>query len=144
MTRSETLQRPRIGMAALAGAELRATLHSTIRSSNLLKHAAEKYGLTWMDADEASRSLGYNVKIHGDVIVSMGDRTVIVLDLQGEDLVWRTLHLLGHVACGHWREFDPERLHQEAEFSLQAARLMRYLEIEADVFALTVVVEVAA
>lgn len=138
------MERPRLGMAALAGAKLRATLGSTIRSSNLLKHAAKKYGLAWMDAGEVNRSLGCNASIHGDVIVSMGDHAVIVLDLQGEDLVWRTLHLLGHVACGHWRDFDLERLQQEAEFSPRAARLLTYLEIEADVFALTALLCVEA
>ncbi len=131
-------------MAALAGAELRATLGGTIRSSNLLKHSAEKYGLAWIHAGEANWSLGRNTSIYGDVIVDTGDHAVIVLDLQGEDLVWRTLHLIGHVACGHSREFDLERLHQEAESSPERARLMGYLEIEADVFALTALFGVAA
>jgi len=135
--KDKTFTRARIGMAALAGVTLRATCGE----KHLLSNAAEKYGVTWIDARMIRKTLDIDTETRRDVILSAGEHTVIILDLQAENLVWRAFHLLGHVACGHSKDFDLGRLSEEARSNRSKARLLNILETEADVFALSALLD---
>lgn len=90
----------------------------------------------FMPADAVHRIVG-GEPIEDALCMRYSGVTVAVIPSDGNTgrIVFHGAHEAGHVACGHFEEFDVPWLREKAPISRAAARTLASLDREADVFA---------